>query len=246
MQDLVTGKIYQKNRLLKLVMIIIVILIIVIVVVLGFYFKSKSYSEFAETKYYFLVAKKSKNSKEITNMQDSVKSAGGAGIIYQKNNYDYLIITVYNDESAANEVLKLNKEKFNAAEILEIKTKRLKKSKKNQIKSCFVLDSMVKNLNKTIDSVMNYMMQYLKQGLTDNKLCSNVLVLRFEFDELLKRIDEIDDEKLKSFTYSYLNLAIMYFSNFINNFFGSTKKQSVLCDFVVNLVFLKIEIFNNL
>ncbi len=246
MQDLVTGKIYLKHKPLKFLMIIFIILVVVVVFVLGFYFKSKSYSEFAETKYYFLVAKKSKNPKEIINMQDSVKSAGGAGVVYQKNNYDYLIVTVYNDESIANEVLRLNKEKFNVAEILEIKTKRLKKAKKNQVKACFVLDSMIKKLNKTIDSVMNYVMQYLKQGLTDNKLCSNILVLRFDFDELLKRIDEIDDEKLKSFTYSYLNLAIMYFSNFINNFFGSTKKQSVLCDFVVNLVFLKIEIFNNL
>ena len=41
-------------------------------------------------------------------------------------------------------------------------------------------------------------------------------------------------------------MALMYITNFLDKFFESTKKDSLLCDLAVNMAILQFEMSNNL
>jgi hypothetical protein len=89
-------------------------------------------------------------------------------------------------------------------------------------------------------------MKFLSGEITENDLCSRFLSLKFGIDDLIGEIKLTEDNVYKSLTLNYVSLEEMYFSSFFNNFFESDKKSSILCEFVVGLMLLKIDFFNNL
>ncbi len=235
----------RKTTIISAVIIIFIIFICMATIILIFINK-KSKKEFLETSFYYVCAAKSKSIKELENMQDGVKEFGGAGKIYQKDEMFFLILNVYFDKESAVSVVEKNKSIYENAVILELKTKAvsnkfIRKFKQNEINIKFL-----KRFNADLSEIINLQMQYLSGEINENYLCSRLLTLKFNNDDLIGEIKTIEDEEFKNLVLNFASLKEMYFNSFFNNFFESDKKSSVLCDFVVSLSLLKVDFFNNL
>lgn len=241
-----TKKSRQKSKAFFCVLIIILVLFLVFIFGIALFFKSKQNKEFLEQRFYFVCATKSKNVKELENMQDEIKNLGGAGKIYNRDNINYLIINVYLEEESAKSVLKQNIEKFPSAEILELKTKIISRKRMQKLKNVEEAYMFLKEFNFLIKNSSQLMIDYLNSDVSENDLCSELLTVKFDFDDINVKISKIFESETKSLVQNYTNLTLMYFSNFFNSFFGSDKKYSIVCEFVVNLALLKIDFFNNL
>lgn len=219
---------------------------IVFIVGIGFYLIGVQNKPFNETKFYFVCAKKSKNVKELENMVDELKKVGGSGKIYKHNVYNYLIINIYLNEEYAKVVLSDSLKKYPSAEILELKTKKLKSRMKLILKKEELAYLFIKKFNAQIDDILNLALRFLSQEMSENELCSKLFSLKFDIEQINDKINDIDDAEIKNIIRTNISLMMVYYSNFINSFFGSDKKNSILCEFCVNLVVLKLDLFNNL
>ena len=248
MQESVTFKRLKKrkNNHLKIVIIFFVIAIFSAIIAIGFYLKKKQDSVFFQQSFYFVYASKSKKTSSLEKMQDKLKELGGAGKIYKKDEYYYLIINVYLNEELASQVASDNKAVYESVGVLEIKTKKLNRNSKNAMKNNESALDYVKKFNKSIDEISELQIKYLSSEISENDLCSDILTMKFNFEDLNDSLKIADDSEIKNLVNNYLNLNLMYYSSFFNTFFDSTKKVSVLCEFVVNLTLLKVDLFNNL
>lgn len=208
--------------------------------------RNKYKNEFLETSIHFVFAEKSKNIKELENIQDQVKEFGGAGKIYHKDGVYYLILNAYFDKESADLVVDNNKNIYMNAGVLELKTKKIESRTIKKIKATEFNVRFLKKLNSDLSKVIELQMKYFSGVVSENDLCSNLLTLKFEVDDLIYDIKSGDHANFKELVLNYSSLLEMYYSAFFNNFFDSDKKSSILCDFVVGLALLKIDFFNNL
>lgn len=248
MQDFVTLK-RRKNKsqtLIFSVIIAIIIIFFILVILISIYSRNKYSKEFVETSFYFVYVEKSKNLKELENMQDNLKELGGAGKIYQKENVYYLLSNVYDNQESAKSVVENNKAVYPNADVLEIKTKKVKNSIIRKYRENEINFKFVKNLNQTIKNICDFQMKYLSGLISENDLCSSLLTIKFDLDDVIKSVNQAEENEYKELILNYSNLEQMYFSMFFNSFFESSKKSSVLCEFVVGIVILKIDFSNNL
>ena len=236
----------NKKGLLFKIIIIFLVLLFVLILLFGLFVRNKQNKEFEEQRFYFVCANKSRNLKEIEEMQENIQKLGGAGKVYFYNANYYLVINVYYDEESAKQVVEQNKEIYPNSLILEQKTKLLSKSVKQAIKNNTEIYEFLKYFNKLIYENYNLMFDYLNGNITENELCSKLLTLKFDFDDVNDRLSKSSSSSLKENVINYSNLLSLYYSSFFNSFFDSTKKGSIVCDFAVNLALLKIDFFNNL
>ena len=247
MQYCVPRKKYQKGKKIGFVLIIILFIAVVLFIsFFGFYLNSKENQVFKEKTYYYVCAMKTKGTKELENIKDDVKKVGGAGKIYKKENYNYLILNVYNDESLAKDVFEKNKINYPNAVTFELKRKSISKKVKKQIKGDEFLFRYIKNHNKYMENVFALSLKYLSGALSENKFCSEILNLKFKLDEINDEMLKLESNKLNDLVKNQVNLELYYYSAFFDNFFKNDKKDSIVCEFVVNLTILSVEFFNNL
>ena len=248
MQVYVTHKVLKKKQFnfVRFAIFSAIAIVFALVIFLGFYLNSKHNQVFKQQTFYFVCAAKTKGTKELENMQDDVKTLGGAGKIYKTDNYNYLILNVYLDEEAAKEVLEKNREVYPNGVIFELKTNKIKDSIKRKVKNEETAYKFVKKFNSNIEEISELMFKYLSGSISENSLCSKILTIKFNLDDLSDEMKKIDNSEIGEVVKNYLNLELMYFSSFFNDFFDSDKKSSVVCDFMVCLSLLKIDFFNNL
>lgn len=248
MQDYVPLKRAKNKReiLIFSAIILIFIILICVIIFVSIWLNKKSKKEFLETSIFFVCANVSKNKKELENMQDNVKDFGGAGKIYQKNEFYYLIINSYYDKESAELVVENNKVVYENIQVLELKTKTVSNKTRKKFKNQEINLKFLKKLNKNLSEIFNLEMRFLSGEITDNDLCSKLLTLKFDNDDLIEEIKSAEDNDYGDLVLNYANLEEMYFSSFFNNFFESDKKSSVICEFVVSLALLKVDFFNNL
>ena len=235
----------NKNKLF-IVFAIVIVFVFVIIVFASFYSQAKQNKIFDVQSFYYVCAAKSKHSKELENLQESVKKLGGAAKIHYYGDYYYLIINVYLDGESANDVAQKNKQIFENIEVLEIKTKRISKKSKQSIKNYEYAYKFVKYFNYSISEISSIVIKYLSGDISENAFCSEVLNIKFDYDDLNAEIQKQEESEMKSIIATQSNMILLYFSKFFNNFFGSYEKSMIACDFIVNLSLLKIEFFNNL
>lgn len=248
MQDYVPLKRVKDRRemLIFSAIIFIFIILICVIIFVSIWLNKKSKKEFLETSIFFICANVSKNKKELENMQDNVKDFGGAGKIYQKDEFYYLIINSYFDKESAELVVNNNKKVYENIQILELKTKTISNKIRKNFKKQEVNFKFLKKMNKNLSETFDLQMKFLSGEITDNDLCSKLLTLKFDNDDLIDEIKAAEDNDYGDLVLNYANLEAMYFASFFNNFFESDKKSSVICEFVVSLALLKVDFFNNL
>ncbi|MBQ4541891.1 MAG: hypothetical protein IJA23_03450 [Clostridia bacterium] len=248
MQDYVPLKRVKDRRemLIFSAIIFIFIILICVIIFVSIWLNKKSKKEFLETSMFFVCANVSKNKKELENMQDNVKDFGGAGKIYQKDEFYYLIINSYFDKESAELVVNNNKKVYENIQILELKTKTISNKTRKKFKRQEINYKFLKKMNKNLSETFDLQMKFLSGEVTDNDLCSKLLTLKFDNDDLIDEIKAAEDNDYGDLVLNYANLEAMYFASFFNNFFESDKKSSVICEFVVSLALLKVDFFNNL
>lgn len=235
-----------KIKLSKCLIFLGIAAVFCVVIFLGFYLNSKQNKPLKEHSFYYVCAAKQKGVKSLEEMQESIKETGGAGLIYKKEKYNYIILNVYLDEESANNILEKNKEKYPRGEIFELKTNKLSSATKQQIKSNETIYKFIKVFNKNIEEIYLILMKYFSGEISENSICTKIMSIKFEIEDLSDQIESIEGNRIQTVTKNYLNLEIMYFESFLKNFLDSTKKRSILCEFLVNLTILKVEMFNNL
>lgn len=248
MQDSVSFENLKKRKRINVFSVFILIIIVIMVLIFGtaLYLKNKQNNVFEQQSFYYLCAEKSKSIKDLESLKDSVKTLGGAGNIYAKDSFYYLVINVYLDKDYAMEVLHANRTIYPNAELIEVSTKKISRKSKILLRNYDVAIEFLKLFNKAINEISTSILEYLSSSITENNLCSKILLSKFEFDDLSLKIDGIANQEVKLMVKNYINLAIMYYSSFFNSFFDSDKKSSVVCEFMTNITFLKIDFFNNL
>lgn len=248
MQDYVPLKRVKDRRemLIFSAIIFIFIILICVIIFVSIWLNKKSKKEFLETSMFFVCANVSKNKKELENMQDNVKDFGGAGKIYQKDEFYYLIINSYFDKESAELVVNNNKKVYENIQILELKTKTISNKTRKKFKRQEINYKFLKKMNKNLSETFDLQMKFLSGEVTDNDLCSKLLTLKFDNDDLIDEIKAAEDNDYGDLVLNYANLEAMYFASFFDNFFESEKKSSVICEFVVSLALLKVDFFNNL
>lgn len=236
----------KKNIALKIGVFVLVVLIFSGVVALGFYSNFKHKKNFKQSTFYFVCATKSKKYKNIEAKQEDVKKLGGAGKIYQKDKFYYLVLSVYDDFESANQVADLNKEIYPEIEVLEIKTEKIATKEQFNVKNNEKLYQFFKLSRSSVFDMIGLVVDRLSGDLSENKFCSCVLKSKFEFEDCKQNVEKIEDAELKNLLNSNISLMIMYHDAFLNSYFDSDKKNSVVCDFVVSLVLVYIDFINNL
>ena len=130
--------------------------------------------------------------------------------------------------------------------LFELKKKTITKKVKRQIKSDGFVFSYIKKHNDFKKQVMSLSLNYLSGKISENKLCMEILDLKFKLDEINDEVSKLVGSEVYKIIKNQVNLEMYYYSAFFDDFFKSDKKDSVLCDFVVNLSILGIDFFNNL
>ena len=248
MQDYVP---LERWRNIRKTLIISVITLIFIIFICAIFFiflslKKNTKKDFLEQSMFYVCAAKSKNIKELENMQDNVKEFGGAGKIYQKDGYYYLILNSYLDKESAENVAGNNKTVYENVQVLELCTKKVSNKVIQKFKQSEINMKFLKKLNNDLNEIFVLQMQFLSGEISENDLCSKLLTLKFDNADLIAEIKLSDDGEFKSLILNFASMKEMYFNLFFNSFFDSDKKSSIICEFVVGLSLLKVDFFNNL
>ena len=222
-------------------MIVLLVLIFSVIIALGVYANLRNNKNFKSKNFYFVCAMKSKKIKDVEAIQENVKKLGGAGKIYFKNNFYYLILNVYFDAESAKQVVDSNKNIYQDGLFFELKTEKIENSVKRQIKENDILKVAYLFMFQNIIDVANF-----SGKVSENVFCSEVLKIKFELEKLKTELEKCGvDEVCKGF-YSFIDLMIIYYSNFLGDYFESDKKSSFICQFLVDLVFVYVDFINNL
>lgn len=248
MQYFVTSKTLKKRKkhYFNILFILVLFFILLIFTIIGFYLKRKQEIPFSRQSFYYVYAAKSKSINTLKYMQEDLKLQGGAGKIFKHDNVFYLLINVYLNEELAYNVVDENKNFYKDAGVFELKTKKIHKNNIYLIKKNEVVFEFIDYLNCSIDGVYNLLLKYLSSEISDNELASKLLLKKFDLNELYNEINNLENTNYIKIIKKFLNLNLMYYENFINNFFDSLTKNSKLCNFFIDLTILKLDLFNNL
>lgn len=236
-----------RRRKIKLISVISFILIAILIVFLIFLIpKQKSEKYFKQKSYYFVYVAKQQKANSFSEMQDLLVSLGGAGVIYNNSDNYYLLVNVYFDEDDANEIKNNIEGTFEQADFIEIKTKEISSKKKNLIKENEYVFDLVKFLYDFLEFYEGFSLSYLSGNLTDSKFCAGLIEKRLELEQIIKNISDNNSSVLDGNAMTCGELLLIHFNNFFNNFFDSSKKESLVCALGVNMVIERIELFDNL
>lgn len=239
-----------------------IILIIVIIFIAVINANKKPHKIYEEQKIYFVYTSKSLKQSELKKSQDLIKKLGGCGEILFHKDYYYLISSVYASSSDAKSVLSKISDNFSGAGVLDLTIKKISKSNQNLInnhKPLFDLFNFLTSLYKDIISaqisflsgeiitrdVINF---FIEKKLKFEQIFSSIKILNTEQNNskvILNNLQKIPDDFYKKF--DIFNSEIMlYFNNFINKFFESTKKDSLICEIACNVSLSWCEFCNSL
>lgn len=243
MQDLVTHNFSKRRGTSVIVLVIIAIFGIASLCCVAMFKKEKDY--FSEKKIYVVYVKKSLKQNDLSVLQRDLKILGGAGEIFKyKENYN-LLSSVYREKSDADEVVKNISTTFKEADYLTLTIKKVSKSNRNLINSNKQQLDFFKLVNSFNRDFIEKQMLYLS-GLVSNREISLYLIEQKIKIEKILDYTEIEENKLSDKLSIYQNTMQLYIKNFLDNFFESTKKNSLVCELAVNMALLQYEMTNNL
>lgn len=243
MQGLVTRR-FSKSTIKIIISFAIIIFILVIICITMLLFKSNNNSYFNEKQLYIVYVEKSLKQEDLKTEQKNIKSLGGGGEIYKQKDYYYLTVSVYLNKDDAKEVVNNIKENYPEADVLSLKVKKVSKENRikiNQNKACL---EFFKNINVFVNEIVEKQLMFLAGTISTRDLTTFLIEKKLKIEDIIAR-NESDDEFFNSILV-YENLSLFYINNFLNVFFESTKKNSLVCELSINLSFLQFDLSNNL
>ena len=89
-------------------------------------------------------------------------------------------------------------------------------------------------------------MKYLKGDVSNGQMISQLISKKLEFETLLKDIESFNKKEGFLILRDGLNAFVLEFEKLFDSFFESRKKQSLICEFYVNLVKMNVQMCEKL
>lgn len=247
MQGYVPLDMSAKRKKIKLFSILSFLLIAILIVFLVLLIpKQKDEKFFKQKSYFFVYATKSQKSGSLASMQDLLISLGGAGVTYSFNDNYFLIANVYVTDSDAEQIKNNILSTFNDAGVIEVKTKEVSAKKKNLIKDNEKVFNLVKFIYEFLDFYQTDLINYLSGTLTDSKLCSKLIEKKLELENIIEKLKQSEMSVLEKNAINVGEIILVHFNNFFNNFYISSKKESLATSLLVNITIERVNLFDNL
>lgn len=235
---------FLKKKILWL-MLIIFILFIILIVIVGLKTKDREELCFNEKKLYIVYVDKNLKQSEVLKNQKRIKSLGGAGeVLFYKDLY-YLVTSVYLYKNDAMEVVSNINKDFEKSDILSLTVKKIPREKKNIIKKnqeCLKFFKLIDEFNMEFNEQH---IMFLAGKINLTTLSNKIIEYKIKLDEIIKNYVTNDSEFYNKIL-TYEHTCLLYFNNFLNVFFESTKKDCLVCEFAYNMSLLQFEMASNL
>lgn len=242
MQETLTHK---SKKILIIFLTVIFICLILISFLLWLSLKSKKKNYFVDSEIYLVYFEKSKKQSNLRELQSFVKNLGGSGEIMKKDDEYFLTLSVYESLQDAEDVLKGIFEISQNAGLVKLKINKLSKNIKSKLSKSDELNNLVLFLGDFTKNIINYQLQYLADNITDKQLVSFLLDKKLNLESYMKYLEILDDE-IGKMSLNTINSMLLYINNLFDNFFESSKKNSLVTNLSVNLSLIYVDYINNL
>ena len=247
MQDLVTVKKVKRKKKVNWISVatffVVLFLIIALIVTVPERQRDKN---FEEVSYYFVYACKSPKENTLSSNKTLLKSLGGGGNIYFFRNQYYLLVNVYLSKEDADDVKEGIKSTFADAGVISIKSKEPSVKKIQTYKKQVEIFSFVQFLFKFTKEFSNEQLKYISGKTTDADFAQFVLARYMKMKEIKNNLSKAEKTGEVECVFNYINQCEFCFDEFFDVFFQSQKKKSLVCEFYINIIFCRVEMFDNL
>ena len=247
MQGLVTPRFIKRKRKVDWLRIFSIVAAVILIIILIITVPDKKRDKnFEEVAYYFVYADKSPKENVILSKKDMLKSLGGGAVSYYFRNEYYLIANVYLSKEYSSEIEKGMIESFSNAGVISFKSKEPSISKIQEYKKKFEIFEYFEFLYDFIEKFDDLQLSYLAGSVSEIKVCKEVTSRHLKLQEIISRIESIEKNDKIEYVIENAKQCDLIFKNFLNKFFDSTKKSALVCEFFINIVFCRLELFDNL
>ena len=143
----------------------------------------------------------------------------------------------------ANQVLNNIFSNFTNVGILKLERKNLNSKIVSKVKNSAQTINFFKLMDKMIVDLTENQFKFMSGLITQRDLVTDILSLKLELETIMKNFEFKDDDEIMRNIYNTWSSCVLYFNNFFNKFFESTKKESLLCELSNNIVLANFELF---
>lgn len=230
---------------IKSVIAIILFFVFVVLVLLCLAGFKKVEKCFDKQSFYVVYVEKTKR-KMAPESVDLIKKLGGAGcLMFFKDEY-YLVANVYLKEDDADEIAEGLKVHFADAGVVKLSHSDIDKKKAVHIAKNLSVSKFFEKMYKVVEDFEDLQMKYLMGSVQEGEFLTKMLKEKLEFESIVNNFENENDEKLFEDIKTYAKMTVNYFDIFLDDFFQSTKKESLICLLKFNLIKLKVDMFDNL
>lgn len=235
----------QKNKIKSVFVVILTIFVFMFLFVFLVAMKKKIVC-FEKQDFYLVSAYQSKKESLCLEKKDLVKDLGGAGVIcFVKERY-HLIVNAYLSKDDADEVAEKTKETFEETEVIKLSAKEISKKNAERFRKETTAYQFFKKKQAFFKDFLELEMKYLKGDISNGQMISQLISKKLEFETLLKDIESFNKKEGFLILRDGLNAFVLEFEKLFDSFFESRKKQSLICEFYVNLVKVNVQMCEKL
>lgn len=249
MQDLVPHYFLKRHknvfskRIFSLILAVTIFAVVTIFTVLVLA-KNKNDKYFSDFKIYVVCTQKSKKKQTLAPNSELIEKLGGSGqIIFYEESY-HLVANVYFSKSEAEEIKNNIITSFADTQILEI-SKKFSKKKIRELSASDETVKFFKVFRPLIEDIQNLSMNFSAGKVSTANVCTKIISEKLEIENMCNSYNK-NPKNLPAPIVSQANLISYYLSNFLDNFYQSTKKQSLLADLTLSLALSMCDLFDNL
>lgn len=235
----------QKNKIKSAFAVILVIFVFMFLFVFLVAMKKKIVC-FEKQDFYLVSACQSKKEALCLEKKDLVKDLGGAGVVcFVKERYR-LVVNAYLSKDDANEVAGKIKESFTETEVIKLSAKEISRKNAERFRKETSVYRFFKKKQAFFKEFLELEMKYLKGDISNGQMISQLISKKLEFETLLKEIESFNKKEGFLILRDGLNAFVLEFEKLFDSFFESRKKQSLICEFYVNLVKMNVQMCEKL
>ena len=189
----------------------------------------------------------SKNKRKIDG--DSVellKKLGGAGnVLFFKEEY-YLIANVYFSEADAKEIANGLVSTFADSGVIKLEHNSIPRKKALHIAQNLSVSKFFEKYYVFLSELEGWQMQYVSGKLDESEFLTRLLRVKLEFESIVEEFENPEDEKIFEDIKTHAHMCLNLLQNFFDDFLKQSKKESMICELKLQLIKLKIDLFDNL
>ena len=184
----------SKTKILRVIIIIILVTILPLVLLSNSNYKNDCYKN---KSYYMLSMCYTENKYNVEKLQLLVEELGGAGYAYHKNKKYYIIARAYLNREDAVNVYNKNIGEFKDAQIIEMSSKKIKKTIKRKIQANQNLELAFKYIGSIVKEVYNLSVKYDSNKISDREVYKNLALIESNLNDHINYVKKIESKDRK-------------------------------------------------